>query len=235
MNQMFGRGVAVANIFGLIGMDMKYRLKQQLFRKTKGNSLVNFSDVKEPLWDSDGKHIQKSVFMVFFMEGEKMRETVNKVITGLDGKIYDMPAQSVEMEINETNKKLATSKKLIKVSQGNIRTHVNEFNDLDRATVIGGNSKFAGMSKLQIYKLIIKHDLMIYDSLNSLTNPGGQLMYGYAWSTMKADEVTVEMKRVGLHTEGISFFDVSNEGGHDTPHKYNPPTHFRTNDFIAPF
>ena len=60
-----------------------------------------------------------------------MRETVNKVITGLDGKIYDMPAQSVEMEINETNKKLSTSKKLIKVSQGNIRTHVNEFNDLD--------------------------------------------------------------------------------------------------------
>ena len=54
------------------------------------------------------------------MEGEKMRETVNKVITGLDGKIYDMPAQSVEMEINETNKKLSTSKKLIKVSQGNI-------------------------------------------------------------------------------------------------------------------
>ena len=128
---MFGRGVAVANIFGLIGMDMKFRLKQQLFRKTKGNSLVNFSDVKEPLWDSDGNNIQKSVFMVFFMEGEKMRETVNKVITGLDGKIYDMPAQSVEMEINETNKKLATSKKLIKVSQGNIRTHVNEFNDLD--------------------------------------------------------------------------------------------------------
>ena len=91
------------------------------------------------------------------------------------------------------------------------------------------------MSKLQIYKLIIKHDLMIYDSLNSLTNPGGQLMYGFAWSTMKADEVMLEMKRVGLHTEGISFFDVSNEGGHDTPHKYDPPTHFRTNEFIAPF
>ena len=75
---MFGRGVAVANIFGLIGMDMKFRLKQQLFRKTKGNSLVNFSDVKEPLWDSDGNNIQKSVFMVFFMEGEKMRETVDE-------------------------------------------------------------------------------------------------------------------------------------------------------------
>ena len=69
---------------------------------------------------------------------------------------------------------------------------------MEWATVIGGNSKFAGMSKLQIYKLIIKHDLMIYDCLNSLTNPGGQLMYGYAWSTMRGEEITLEMKWLGL-------------------------------------
>ena len=113
---MFGRGVAVANIFGIISMDMKTWLRQQLFRKTKGNTLVNFKDIKKPLSNADGNKIHKTVFMVFFMEGERMRETVNKVISGLDGKVYDMPPRSVEEEIIETKQKLEQSKWVIKVS-----------------------------------------------------------------------------------------------------------------------
>lgn len=59
------------------------------------------------------------------------------------------------------------TKNVIKITLIELKAYLENLNDLERGQVIGGNSPLAGMSKLELYRMIILHDIEIYSVVNS--------------------------------------------------------------------
>ena len=59
-------GVALSNISGTINTDEVLRFRKLIFRATRGNALVYFSDIKSPIIDFYGNETFKTVYSVLF-------------------------------------------------------------------------------------------------------------------------------------------------------------------------
>ena len=44
-------------------------------------------------------------------------------------------------------------------------------------------------SRLEIYDLVLQHEMKLFSNLNTLTFKGGNIFYGFAWSKMKTPEL----------------------------------------------
>jgi len=58
--------VSLVNISGTINTDEVLRFRKLIFRATRGNALVYFSDIKSPIVDFYGIPQQKTVYCVLF-------------------------------------------------------------------------------------------------------------------------------------------------------------------------
>ena len=70
-----------------------------------------------------------------------------------------------------------------------MHNYLHDLNDLERATVVGGNSDFHGASRVSVLKMCLLHELDIYDKMNNMTIRGGNVFYGFAWSRYPSSEL----------------------------------------------
>ena len=106
--------------------------------------------------------------------------------------------------------------------------YLHDINDMERATMIGGNDSYNGCSRVAILEVIVNHELDLYDKLNCLTIKGGNVFYGFAWSKHKASQLYAEISQKDIVLPELQFTDVDD-------HTFDPPTYFRSNEFLAPF
>jgi V-type H+-transporting ATPase subunit a len=55
-----------SNIAGLVSLKDKTRFERMIFRSSRGNCYIRFSDLKEDVVDADGESIEKSCFVIFY-------------------------------------------------------------------------------------------------------------------------------------------------------------------------
>lgn len=109
-----------------------------------------------------------------------------------------------------------------------MKAYLAGLNDMERRDVIGGNSDFGGASRLEIYAMVLKHEQELYKNLNALTFKGGNIFYGFAWSKYNTVGLQMQIVVKEMQLGELQLQDVREHG-------FEPPTYFRTNDFIAPF
>ena len=76
--------------------------------------------------------------------------------------------------------------------------------------------------------MITKHELAIFNNLNAMSVNTGNILYGFAWSKSKAQDIYVDLHKAMIDLPELNIQDFLD-------HKFTPPTFFRSNDFIAPF
>ena len=47
---------------------------------------------------------------------------------------------------------------------------------------------------MEIYHQIVRHDAVIYQNLNGFAFKGGNIFYGFAWSTLEAEKLKVTLE-----------------------------------------
>jgi len=62
---------------------------------------------------------------------------------------------------------------MIKMTHIELTSYFEKLNNLESDEVLGGNSAYGGASRLELYRMIIKHDFEIYKTLNCLTYNAG--------------------------------------------------------------
>ena len=120
------------------------------------------------------------------------------------------------------------TKNVIHMTLIELKSYLENLNDLERGQAIGGNSKLAGISKLELYSMAIQHDIEIYNLLNSFGSRGGHILYGFAWSKHQAANMRIELEKQSEVFTELQLSDVVN-------HNFDPPTSFRSNDFLVTF
>lgn len=117
---------------------------------------------------------------------------------------------------------------MINMSIQQMKTYLIDMNNIEKNQPVGGNSPYGNASRIELYRMIVQHDLDIYSKLNYLTFNAGQVLYGFAWSKYNA----TELRKILDQQENI-FHELQ---VHDVvDHNYDPPTYFRTNEFIGSF
>jgi len=54
-----------------------------------------------------------------------------------------------------------------------MKSYFEKMNNLEKDEILGGNSPYGGASRLELYHIIISHDLEVYSNLNHLTYNAG--------------------------------------------------------------
>lgn len=103
----------MGHVVGTIFTADKDRLKKILFRVSRGNALVSYKDIERPFKNSEGKFELKSVYFIVFEEGEVIRDKIGRVCDSFLGKRFDMPLESLQAAIVDTQRKLTDTRDLI--------------------------------------------------------------------------------------------------------------------------
>ncbi len=72
-------GVALSNISGTINTDEVLRFRKLIFRATRGNALVYFSDIKSPIIDFYGNETFKTVYSVLFQDSGTLKDKIVRI------------------------------------------------------------------------------------------------------------------------------------------------------------
>jgi len=86
---LMSSGLQFANIAGAILQTEKEKMKKLMFRATRGNALTFFSDFTETGFN--GHQIHKTVYLVVFQEGVRMRERVTRICDSFMGQRFELP------------------------------------------------------------------------------------------------------------------------------------------------
>ena len=104
----------------MIKIDDKVRFERMLFRATRGNCLVRFSDVEMPLADPEsGRDVHVSVFLIVF-RSSLIESKVRKIIDAFDGHAYNIAdfndPMSVRSAYTQVVSELEDSERVLKVN-----------------------------------------------------------------------------------------------------------------------
>jgi hypothetical protein len=108
-------------------------------------------------------------------------------------KRYEIQPEGLGQQIRQEKQKLKDVRQLILSTEDSMQKYLRDINDMERATLIGGNSAYNGCSRVAILEMVVNHELDLYDKLNFLTIKGGNVFYGFAWSKHKASQLYAEI------------------------------------------
>lgn len=84
-------GVALSNISGTINTDEVLRFRKLIFRATRGNALVYFSDIKSPIIDFYGNEQFKTVYSVLFQDSGTLKDKIARICDSFLGQRFEIP------------------------------------------------------------------------------------------------------------------------------------------------
>jgi len=85
-------------VAGVIDRKRQVAFEKMLWRVSKGNVFIKFSDIEEEIEDPrTGGSLYKSVFMIFF-QGEELKSRVKKICEGFHASVYPCPEKAGERQ-----------------------------------------------------------------------------------------------------------------------------------------
>jgi len=84
-NKLSHSRINLSNMVGIIHSNDKDRMKKITYRATWGNVLIDFKDIATPFVNTEGWEEMKSVYFIFFQDGETIRERLWNICDSFSG------------------------------------------------------------------------------------------------------------------------------------------------------
>ena len=211
---MGGKEIAFTNITGVLLASDRARFERMLFRATRGNAYVRFSDIDELLLDANGEEVQKVVFIVFF-KSASIEMKIKRICDAFNAHRYDVPnidrPRDVQAQIESNYRELEDSKRIL---DKNTETQIRLGVDVAQC--------------VEEWLWIVRREKSTYHTLNLFRSDVGNFLRGQGW--ILKDSVgnarnALEKAQAQLNLPNTSIIEPVME---IWP---TPPTHFRTNKF----
>ena len=208
----------VQRIGGVVLATMKDKFSRMLFRVSRGNALVLFSEVDEAGTAARaavlGSAVEPKQAFIVVVSSEVLVQKVRKVMTAFDAHKYELPSSRGEIEqlMQESEQLLREQETLL---------HKNE--------TACAQALLGLASELDGWKLAVRKEKAIYHTLNMLrADEYSSRFSAEGWVTVQSlDEVKSAV--LEAHRDLPAVVDQIIGA---TP---QPPTHFDVNKFSAPF
>lgn len=203
-------------IAGVLSRHRLFAFERMLWRISRGNMLVKYADIEEPLPDPrTGTMTYKSAFVVFY-QGEQLNTRIKKVCTGFHAALYPCPNVHDERE------------NMLK----GVQTRLEDLKLVMKRTKDQRNIILAAIAKhLPYWSIKITKMKAIYHTLNYFNiDVTSKCLIGEAWVPTLDLEVVQQTIGNGSATASStsSFLTVMET-------KKSPPTYYRTNKFTRGF
>eukprot|EP00741_Cyanophora_paradoxa_P003677 tig00000093_g3574.t1 len=208
---------ALGFIAGVIVRDKRASFERVMFRATRGNMFVRFSEIDEPITDPHtGDKVNKNVFIVFY-SGERAQAKINKICEAFAANRYPYPEDKSEQAsmMNQVRSRLADLETVIERTS----TH--------RTAVLMNMA-----ANLQAWTTTVKKEKAVFHSLNLFNyDVTRKCLIAEGWTPKASiDKIQLALRKATERSgaQVPSIVNVLNT--HETP-----PTYFRVNKFTKGF
>ena len=203
---------------GVIPKSKQSPFERVLFRATRGNCFVRFSDIPEPLLDpATSERVEKAAFMVFY-SGSEVKAKVAKICNAFTANRYPFPddVDAQMVAYRQCRERLADLEKVISVSMS------------QRRSLLQGVA-----SELALWDEKIRREKAVYHHLNMLNyDTSNSLFIADVWTPTYAIpdvRASLNVGRARAQAQVPSVLEERSFG------KNTPPTHFKLNRFTQVF
>lgn len=103
------------------------RLKRLLFRTTRGNALV-LNQSEGGIETFDKKKLDKSVFIVFFQDGTKMRDKIETIVNNFSKNKFRLPKREFDTKLTKLEERIEQTRQLIVITVAGIQKYLESCN-----------------------------------------------------------------------------------------------------------
>lgn len=202
-------------ITGVLNTDDRVRFERMIFRVTRGNCLVRFSDIMTPLADATtGQDVRKSVFLVFY-RSTLIENKVKRIIDAFDGHAYANADLNNPVSVKNAYEVVMSE---LEEAERVVNLNIDKCEELLRDI-----AKY-----IMAWRWTVKKEKAVYDVFNRFKPVASGNMYGEGWVlTEKLDEIRQTVDDVHRGKESSGYVSVMAK---PWP---KPPTHFHTNEFTC--
>jgi V-type H+-transporting ATPase subunit a len=208
-----------SNVAGTLPSGDRIRFERMLYRATRGNCYVRFSQLSGRAQDAYGNHIDRVCFIVFY-KSSAIEQKIKKICDAFAANRYDMNDLNRPGELDN-------------------RQRLNEKEMLDAKTILDKNTE----AKLKICMEVSRNleewlwntrrEKGIYHTLNLFKNDvAGNLLRGRAWilsSSFGKARAALKRAQASLNMAPTAMIERVPESWPTAP------THFKTNDYTWAF
>lgn len=213
-----GSGALLSYFAGVVDKTKISAFERVLFRATRGNCFVRFSEIPEELYDPTvGYAVHKSAFMVFF-SGSQVKAKVSKICSAFGANLYDFPDNTDNQTrmLEECLSRLSDLHTVIETSRKERQTLLSEVAEV-----------------MPLWDEKIRREKAIYHVLNMLNyDTSNALFIADVWAPSFALEDVRTALNAGRHRSQAQVPSILEER---PIRKETPPTYFRTNRFTSVF
>lgn len=225
---------------GVIDREDSQRFRRMLFRATLGMVWLTLIDI-EPHYDrkdqisdsnllsgSKEENAQKTVFFIAYQGGSQniLQTKLNKIADSFGAHKYGIPEDHISLNQRIQELKIAREEaaKVLQVTRTHIDLKLESFSQPKHIT--------ESWSMIESLRLFILREKAIYHNLNMLKLQN-TIYHGNCWCPLDAESlVKTELENLPKNKPHVAKPEFQFA---EPPKDSHPPTHFRTNDFTAPF
>jgi V-type H+-transporting ATPase subunit a len=213
---------SLTNIVGVIAEDKIPTFQKILFRATRGNIVVRFAEIGDPIFDAgEGKEVQKQVF-VGFLQGAHTYEKVKRICDVVGAHVYNYDEGGVRADLEQLRISLKEHTEIVNQSESEIRNTLGEV-----------NASYCSWEDLA------KQETGIYATLNRFKYTGGgdsgEYVVAGGWvptSSMAEIRQTLE---AACRDSNVGQLGATMEKS-EAPHGHSvPPTYYVVNKYTTAF
>ncbi|XP_033099664.1 V-type proton ATPase 116 kDa subunit a-like isoform X2 [Anneissia japonica] len=207
---------ALGCLSGVINRDRLPAFEQMLWRVSRGNIFLRYSDIEHPLQDpTTGDDVYKCVFVLFF-QGEQLGIRARKICEGFRASLYPCP------EDIEERKELTTG---IQTRIQDLQMVLNQTHDHRQRLLV------ETATTLHVWFIKVNKMKAIYHTLNLFNLDAQRCLIAECWCPVDDLDAIQLALRHGTETSGASVPSILNRV--DSP--LQPPTCNKTNKFTSVF
>ena len=200
---------------GVLKVEHKQAFERMLFRATRGNCLVRFSDVTSPLANAEtGEDERMSVFFVFY-RSSLIESKARRIVEIFDGHMYDTvdftDASAVSAAYSQVMSELEDAERVVNLNIDKCQNVLQEI------------AKY-----MQAWEWTVKKEKAVFDVINKFRPVASGNMYGEGWVlTETMPQLTALIRDVHRGKDSDGYMQ-------EMPKPWpKPPTHFYTNEFTS--
>jgi len=203
-------------VAGVLDRARQVAFERMLWRVSKGNVFIKFSDIEEQMEDpQSGNKLYKSVFMIFF-QGEELRTRVNKICEGFHASVFPCSSSG-----NDRRERMAG----VNTRLEDLYTVLTQTTDHRRRLLLAA-SRTLNSSYVKVRKM-----KAIYHILNQFSQDAQRVLIGECWMPTADIPGIKHAITIGAQNAGTSVVPTI-ERVHTTEEH---PTFNRTNKYTAGF
>ncbi len=204
---------------GTVNCECRNRFERQLFRSTRGNCYIYFSNIDQFIVDPvTGNPTKKMVYIVFY-KSVAIEAKIKKIMDAFSAKVYPLPDMDNSTVVAET-----------------MDANYTELHDSYMTLVRNRDSRLQLCDEytahLEFWNWCVLREKSVFHALNMFKPDVRGILRGEGWiplSQLMAAQAAVRLAHTSIDTSMPSYVDILQKPWPKAP------THFKLNDFRWPF